>query len=337
MIMLGISASSAQVASHAPALKSPASNSSATVKQPPLTPQNMLKPVVRVNGAVLTQIDLVREMYTIFPYAQQHNGFPKELEPEIRNGALQMIIFEELLYQEAKRRNVAVPPERLARAQASFRKQFPDQAAYEQYIKVELKGSKQALNEKIRRSLLIEQMLKTEVDAKSQVTLAAAKEFYDKNPKVFEHGETVAIQTISIIPPENASKQIQQEARLKIKDIHRLAMNTKNYKEFGLLAEQLSDDDWRTNMGDRKTVDVTKLPPEVVKAARAMKSGQVSEVIQLDRAYVVFRLNAHTPAGKTPFAEVKTKLQSDLQKQKTVEYRAALNQKLRKDAKIEML
>ena len=46
------------------------------------------KPVAKVNGAVLTDRDLLREMYTIFPYAQQHNGFPKELEPEIRRGAL---------------------------------------------------------------------------------------------------------------------------------------------------------------------------------------------------------------------------------------------------------
>ena len=26
-------------------------------------------------------------MYTIFPYARQHNGFPKQMEPEIRRGA----------------------------------------------------------------------------------------------------------------------------------------------------------------------------------------------------------------------------------------------------------
>ena len=42
-------------------------------------------------------------------------------------------------------------------------------------------------------------------------------------------------------------------------------------------------------------------------------------------------------AGKTPFAAVKAKLQSDLQKQKRVELRAALNQKLRKNAKVEVL
>ncbi len=47
-------------------------------------------------------------MLQIFPYASQHNGFPKEQEAAIRQGALQMIIFEELVYQDAKRRGLTV-------------------------------------------------------------------------------------------------------------------------------------------------------------------------------------------------------------------------------------
>ena len=80
--------------------------------------------MARVNGAVLTDRDLLREMYAIFPYAQQHNGFPKAQEAAIRQGALEMIIFEELVYQEAVRRKLTVPAEKLNRAEAEFRKQF---------------------------------------------------------------------------------------------------------------------------------------------------------------------------------------------------------------------
>src|SRR5438270_13814855 len=65
-------------------------------------PQVAGRPVARVNGAVLTDRDLLREMYSIFPYARQHNGsFPKAMEADIRKGALKMIEFEEMVYQEA--------------------------------------------------------------------------------------------------------------------------------------------------------------------------------------------------------------------------------------------
>src|SRR5271169_5901233 len=96
---------SQMVASHAP---------TTVVKQSSVVaPQPAGKPVARVNGAVLTDRDLLREMYTIFPYARQHNGFPKAQEAAIRQGALEMIIFEELVYQEAVRRKLTISPEKI--------------------------------------------------------------------------------------------------------------------------------------------------------------------------------------------------------------------------------
>ncbi len=280
-----------------------------------------MKPAVRVNGAVLTEADVVRQMYTIFPYASQHGGFPKPLEADIRKGAIEMIIFEELLYQEARRMKIPIAPEQLSRAEAAFRKQLGS-SAYEQFLRTECQGSKQVLREKIRRSLLIEKMLKTEVEQKSVITAAAAKAYYDKNPKQFEKPESLRIQTISIIPPQNGGADVDKEARRRAEEAYKLAMATKSYQDFGLLAEKKSDDDWHVNMGDRKFVEISTLPPPVVKAAAAMKPGEVSTLIQLGNAYTIFRLIEHTPAGKTPFAAVRATLQSDLQKQKRVELRA---------------
>ena len=75
---------------------------------------------MRINGTELTDRDLLREMLTIFPYARQHNGFPKAEEPKIRMGALKMIEFEELVYQEAERSGMTVPPAKLAKARGRF-------------------------------------------------------------------------------------------------------------------------------------------------------------------------------------------------------------------------
>lgn len=304
--------------------------------QPP--PAALLKPAVRVNGAVITEADVTREMYTIFPYAQQHSGgFPKDLEPEIRRGAIEMIVFEELLYQEAKRRNLSVSPSVLAQAEKDFRRQFPSKAMFDDYLQAECKGSVEVMREKIRRAMLIDRMMKAEVDRKSVVTVLEVREYYKSNPKQFEKPETFSIQTISIIPPEGANAAIQAEAKAKIKDIVRLGRAAKTSRDFGLIAEQLSEDDWRMKLGDRGAVDVSKLPPEVVSAARNMKIGEVSEPVQLGRAWVVFRLNGHSAAGHTPFADVQAKLRKDLQANKRLAIRSALKDQLSKGAKIEVL
>jgi len=286
----------AQVASH-PASASP----SAEGALPPArvtTLQVTGKTVAKVNGAVLSDRDLVREMFAIFPYAKQHNGFPEKLEPQIRKGALDMIIFEELVYQEAKHRNMSISVERITREEREFRKQFPSPEVYQQFLKEELKGSRQLLREKIRRSLLIESLLNLEVVNKAKVTAAEVRSLYEKNPRQFAREEQFHIQTISILPPANGSADISKEARRRAQDAAQQAKSKKSYQEFGLLAEKISDDDYRVNMGDHKPCGRDQLPPEVVKTALAMKPGEVSDLIQLGTAFTVIRLVVHTPAGK---------------------------------------
>jgi peptidyl-prolyl cis-trans isomerase SurA len=332
LLVTAVSLGSAQVASHAPTGSEVARPMEST------RPDVSDKPVARVNGAVLTDRDLLREMYSIFPYAQQHKGFPKGMESEIRKGALQMIIFEELVYQEALRRKIAVPAERVNRAAEAFRKQqFASSQEYQQYLQQECKGSARVLREKIRRSLLIETLLKTEVNDKAAVSLAAAKAYYDKNAQQFQRRESFHIQTISIIPPQNAKDEIQQEARQRAEDALRQAKAAKNYREFGLLAEKLSDDDWHVNMGDRKAQPADALPPPIVQAARKMKPGEVSDLLQFGTNYTLFRLQAYTPAGKVSFADTKKQLQTDLQKTRVNQLRADFDKRLQQNAKIEIL
>ena len=332
--LLAITTHAQMAVSHTPTIQPPAGNLPAAQMQTPVVND---MPVVRVNGTALTNRDLVREMFAIFPYGKQHNGFPKSMVPEIRKGALEMIIFEELLYQEGLRRKVAIPPASIDRAYAQFRKQFSSPAQFQEYLKFECKGSQQVLRQKIRRSLLIESVLKSEVQDKAVVTTADMRAYYQKNSLQFEHGESFSIQTISIMPPQNAGADVQAEARKRAEEALKQAKATKTYREFGLVAEKMSDDDWHVNLGDRKVVEAAKLPPPVVEAARKLKVGEVSDLIQLGPFYTVIRLNAHTPAGKAKFEDVKTKLRSDLQKAKVEQTRNELNRRLRKTAKVEVL
>ena len=322
----------AQVASHS---SSPIVTASASPDLPPL--QNSGKPVARVNGVVLTDHDLLREMYAIFPYAKQHNGFPKAQEASIREGALEMIIFEELVYQEAGRRKLTISPQRLDQAEAEFKKQFHSPDEYAQYMQAEMQGSRQQLRQQIARSLLIEEILKAEVDDKSAITLAEVRAYYDRNPKRFQTGESFNIQSISILPPQKPTPEIIEKNRKRAEDALRQAKATRNYDEFGLLAEKISEDDFRVNMGDHKAVGADKLPPQIVKAAQSMQAGQVSGLIQIENAFTIFRLNAHNPARKQPFAEVKADLRTELGKSKYERLRSNLAKQLRAKAKIEIV
>ncbi len=301
------------------------------------TSQALAKPVARVNGTVLTDRDLVREEYAIFPYAKTHNGIPKGMEPEIRKGAMQMIVFEELVYQEALRRKMTIPQARMDQAMAQFRKQFKTPDEYQEFMKQELGGSQELLRKNIRRSLLIDALLQTEVTDKATVSLAEAKAYYDKNPDKFRTPESYSIQSISIIPPQKATPDQLKEARKHADEAFKQAKATKNYEEFGVLAEKVSEDDYHVMMGDHHDVDKANLPPVVLQAVQGMKPGEISGLLQIDNFYTILRLNAHNPAGMKSFDQVKDALRKDMTVQKTEELRGALGKKLRANAKVEEL
>lgn len=311
-----------------------------------IAPQPHAKRVARINGTELTDVDLLREMYAIFPYAKQHNGtFPRAMEADIRRGALKMIEFEELVYQEAKRRQMKIAPERLAKSEKQFRDHFASEPEFKEFLRLETNGSLPALREKIARSLLIEDLLKVEVTDKSPVSLAEAKAFYLKNPGRFKLPESYSLQTITVMPPARPTPKQPNpppptmvqwtQMMTRGEDALRQAKNTKNYEEFGILAEKISEDDYRVMMGDHRSVNAKDLPPEVREAASKLQPGQISPLVQAEGAVTIIRLNAHTPAKMQNFAEVEKGLRGQLAQSKTELLRRTLDAKLRKTAKVE--
>jgi hypothetical protein len=296
------------------------------------------KTVARVNGRLLTDHDLLREMMTIFPYARQHGGkFPVSMEADIRRGALDMLEFEELVYQEAARRNLQVPPARLEVAMKAFREQFSSQEDFRSYLKAECGGSTAKLRDKIRRSMMIEDLLQVEVSQKAAVRDTDIQAFYQKNPARFVAAESVSVQTISLAIPDNATPQQDASVRQRAEDALRQAKKTKSYEEFGMLAEKISEDDWRVMMGDHQFIARNQMPPEVAKVAFGMKPGQVSELIHAENSWCIVRVNGQKASSQTSYEQVKDSLKKELEAGKVDTLRRTLHQQLRKRARVEEL
>jgi parvulin-like peptidyl-prolyl isomerase len=303
---------------------------------PASTQVSLAKPVARINGALLTEADLQREISAMFPYAQQHGGkVPKSMEAEVRRGALQMIEFEELVYQEAVRQKMQIGTTRLDHAVADLRAQFDSEVAFHQFLQAEFHGSQAILRRKVERSLLIDKLLDLEVTKKSEISNAEVRAAYDRDPARFSLPRQVSIQTISVLIPDEATPEQEMTSRHRAEDLLRQAKATRNAEEFGVLAEKHSDDNWHIMMGDHGLVEEDKMPPQVAQIAFGMKPGQISEVIRAENSFCVVRVNANEPARHLPFDEVKAQVRKNLQAQRVDQLRGALNQRLRKTAKVE--
>jgi parvulin-like peptidyl-prolyl isomerase len=325
-----------QVAMHTPTMK-PAKNPAGPVVYGTLDPPTG-KPVAKVNGAVLDDRDLAREMMNVFPYAKQHSGqFPKEAEPQIRKQALRNIELEELAYQEAKKRGMTVSPAKLDKAVKDFRAQFDSDAQFQQYLKAEQKGSMQELRNKIQRAILIDEMFQAEINNKARLSDAQLRDFYNKNPERFRKPDSVSIQTVTIAYGDNPSAADKKKARQRADDAVKQAETTKDYEGFGTLAEQVSMDDWRVMMGDHKWLHRGRMPKQVEAVVFSMKAGQISDVIDTGDSFCIVRVNGIEPSHLVPYDEVKAELKKDLEEQKKDEQRQAFEARLRKNAMIQEL
>jgi parvulin-like peptidyl-prolyl isomerase len=294
------------------------------------------KAVARINGTVLTEADLLREISAMFPYAQQHGGkVPKTMEAGIRRGALQMIEFEELVYQEAQRRRMQISNARLDRAINELRAQFDAEGAFQEFLRTEFHGSQATLRRKVARSLLIDELLDLEVTNKSDVSSTEVRAAYDRDPARFSVPRRVSIQTISVAIPDDATKEQETAALHRAEDILRKAKATQSREEFGVLAEKNSDDDWRVMMGDHGLIEAEKMPASVAQIAFRMRAGEISDVIRAENSYCILRVNASEASRQRPFEEVQAQIRKTLQAQRVEQLRAALNRRLRKSAKVE--
>ena len=152
-------------------------------------PPAAARPVARVNGAVLTDRDLVREEYTIFPYARQHNGVPSGHGAEHpRRRAEDDRVRRVGVSGSRAPRKMTVPPSRIHKAGRSSASSFPAGSNMTEVAEERVQGIRRPLlRTKIRRSLLIEELLKLDVEDKSAVSMAAGPRLLRQEPAALPH------------------------------------------------------------------------------------------------------------------------------------------------------
>ncbi len=315
------------VASHAPTVSSAAPGGSPDLRAT----------VARVNGVIITQADLQEQMQRLFPYYSMHGGkVPDKYQPEIRDKALQQLIDDELIYEAARKSGMTVAPATMAKVLAQAHDRFPSQKAYADYAKARY-GSVEAFEKRVRRAVIIAQYQDREIVQKSKVSDTRLHSIYDDNKKRFVRPESVLLQTISVKVPEDPSPEQLKMAEARMNEVLPQVKAAKTYEEFGLLAEKYSEDDYRVMMGDHKWVHLVGIPPELAKAAGALKAGETSDVVKTPGAWVIVRVNDKRPEKQMQFDEVAPELRKEMESSAQKDRWETLRAQLRKEAAIEVL
>ena len=293
------------------------------------------QPVARVNGVDIVQ----REFERNWRFFMQRSGIPDGLAEasgkieEFRKQVLERLVDEELLFQDAKRKNLLVGKDVVDAELAKARAQFATPEAYQEAL------AKDQLTEELLRSLFgrnlsIQALVEKEIAARITLSDAEVHEFYLANPAAFEMPEQVRARHILVEVGETDDAQARQAKRLKAEG---LLAQLKSGTSFEDLARAASDCPSAPQGGDLGFFQRGQMVPAFEEAAFSLKPGELSGVVETPFGYHLIRVEERREAGKVPEAEAAPQIREHLQSRKT---EAAVQERikaLREGATIELL
>jgi peptidyl-prolyl cis-trans isomerase C len=265
--------------------------------------------VAVVNGTVITEKDLERQVGFLQQKLQKTGKPMTEADlPEIRRNALENLIDEELLYQEAVKQKTKVSDTEINRALGTIKARFPDEGQFKDALsKTGL--SEAALKSQLERNLTIDQFIDKQFVQKVMVSDKDAKAYYDGHPNLFKRPEQIRASHILIRVDPQADQSQKDNSRKKMEAIQQ---RLKKGEDFAELAKQNSEDASNVKGGDLGYFGRGRMVKPFEDAAFALKQGEVSDIVETQFGYHLIKVTDRKPETVVPYEEIKDKLQDYL-------------------------
>jgi peptidyl-prolyl cis-trans isomerase C len=287
------------------------------------------QPVLRVNGEVLTDLDVKMAEKAIAAHTQGAQA----TEPELLRRTVGQLIDRTLVLQAARDAKVVVDPKEVA---ASIEQQRQHVGGAEAFAKaLEQAGiTEEELTRMEQDRMVIQRYVEQELMSKTGVSEQEVRAYYDSHPDDFKHPEEVKLRAIvvGVRPGADQAEQDAAKGRAEqaLKRIH-------NGEDFGKVAGEVSEDAARSRGGEIGWVRKGLLFPELESSVWELKTGEVSQVLKSPRGYHIIKVEDRRPAGNTGFDEVKSSLTMYVRNRKVDESLRLLLAARRSKAKIEAL
>lgn len=291
-------------------------------------------PLVRVNGAAITRLDVDRAVKVMLAQNGIEQPLPPESMKEAEEAALEQLTSAELLYQEASKSTVKDLDKQIADKIAQNRKKFKTDAEFEEALK-SIDMTMKDMQDFTRKDIVINNFIETKLVAKASATEVEAKKFYDENMnEYFKRPESVRASHILVGVKDDATADDRKKAKEKAEAI---AKRIKAGEDFAAVAKSESSCPSSAQGGDLGFFARGEMVPAFEEAAFALKTGETTGVVETKFGYHIIKLTDKQAAATEKFENVKAKIEEFLKKQKVQQELFTLMDQLKKSAKIEKL
>jgi parvulin-like peptidyl-prolyl isomerase len=294
-------------------------------------------PVAIVNGKEITSADF-HAIYDLKlqKYTDRGRDIPKTADRRYRKSIVDRLIYQEILRQEAAKRNISHDQDALAQREEAQKRGIKD---WDKHLR--RRGeSEQSLRELYVAELLERALL--EADGALEVTEAEIQEEYEKmKPQYKKDKERVRAAHILVRvgpeqqpapgepipePTEEQKKQWEAEALAKANEIY--AKATAEGSDFMALAIEYSEGPSARKGGDLGIFTADRMVDEFSDAAFRLEPGEVSKPIKTKFGFHIIKVYGKYPPGDLPREALEDQIKERLSARKLHQGRRDLKEKL---------
>ncbi|MDH3315802.1 MAG: peptidylprolyl isomerase [Gammaproteobacteria bacterium] len=288
-----------------------------------------------VNGVAIPQAKLQSSLDAYMRRNQVGAGgvFDPGFYNNLRKRVLDVLIAQELLWQEAKARGMAASDEETKAAMEQMRTQLGSESAFSTTLRQSGFDDEAAFAEDLKRRLSVQKLVAADIAPSIQVSDAEVHEFYSANAERFVQPEQIQARHILVKVPKDADEATREAARERIDAIHAEA---KGGADFAELAKQRSEGPTAPKGGDLGFFGRGQMVKPFEEAAFGLEPGAVSEPVQTGFGYHVIKVEERRGGEAISEEAVAARIRDYLTRTKVQQAVAARAEALRQAAEVQI-
>ncbi len=290
--------------------------------------------VALVNGAPIDKAEFDGEVLRI---QKALLGFGKPLTcnqiSAVHTDVLESLIRRELIYQESKKAGIKPDEEAVDREIKALRNQFSNENDYRNELS-RRNITEDMLRQRLQKNSAIQQYIERQYASTVTVTDSEMVSYYENQLDVFKQPLQVRVSHILVQSDPSWDASRKRDARKKVEEI---LNDLKKNRDFAALAREHSDGPTRTNGGDLGYIRPGQLDKQFESKVFALKVGEVSDIIETDNGFHLFKVVEKKPETILAYEDVKEKIRQFLFEEKAKQEADRQAKVLREKADVRIL
>jgi peptidyl-prolyl cis-trans isomerase C len=291
--------------------------------------------VVKVNGKPVTMLDVQRQENMLM---QQIRGYADStqvaaMRPNIRRQAAEYAINRILLEDAIKKLGIKGDKKKVDEQMDYYRRNFVSDEAYNADL-AKRGMTPEQLRHEVEVGTQAEELFNKRTANLKPVSDEEVRSFYDSNKDRFLQPERVRASHILISVNKDEAGDVRAQKRAEIR---RILDELKKGADFGEEARKYSNCPSKDQGGDLGYFERGRMVPEFENVAFALKTGQLSDIVETEFGYHIIKVTDHQKASTIPFDQAKQDIEQYLMNQKKQMEVTAYVDSLRHASKIQYI